>query len=396
MKKEKIKMKKATYVKENKTVLIATGVGILLVILAIIFLNRTLYFQTALVFSILAAGLPYIISQYILYLRAKEIEQNLPDFLRDVAESNRSGMPLITALTNASKSDYGALSQEMKIISSQISWGVAFEDALYKLAERVKSKMVRQAMLIIIESHKSGGNIADILETVSTDIRSLKKIETERRSKLKVYLVSMYFIFLLFLGILVVLTKSFIPATPQLNEAAGLVGGSTSTVSEAEFKQFFFHLCIVQALFSGLVAGQMGEGNILSGIKHSVAMILITLVIFQFFLPSPTFEDRLADMIIRTPMTTTGIESAKTSFTMTESMTANEVVELVKLKASKAGIEGYETLTIDNILFLQGECAPCENGNIIVQENTIIVNKKSKISYSIMTDGSKYTVIISG
>jgi flagellar protein FlaJ len=46
--------------------------------------------------------------------------------------------------------------------------------------------------------------------------------------------------------------------------------------------RLLYHACLVQALFSGLIAGQMGESSISAGVKHSCVLLIITLVAFNF------------------------------------------------------------------------------------------------------------------
>ena len=392
-------MKKKLKLTEKDEALIGISlIGFIMLVISIFFLRDTIYFTTVAILSITIMGLPFIINQYLVFKKAKEIEEYLPDFLRDVAESVRAGMPLSKAIQNAAQGTYGALTDEMKITSAQISWGVDFEEALEKFAARVKSKLVRQAILIIIESHKSGGEVADILETVSNDIKTLKSIEQERKSKLKVYLVSMYFIFFLFLGIIVALTKAFIPATPQLNQAAGLLGGHPSKLSEADFKAYFFQLTLIQAFFAGLIGGQMGEGSAISGIKHSIILIIATVLVFQILLPPVTLQQKVADIITRTPLTATKMESATNAFTIYKTTTVNDIVkEIHKRARSSERLKKYENITANQISFGEAEgCKPCEAGNIIVSNTSIVVNKPSKISYSIFIARGKYNVKIGG
>jgi len=40
-----------------------------------------------------------------------------------------------------------------------------------------------------------------------------------------------------------------------------------------------YYAMIIQGLFSGIIAGIMGEGRIASGLKHSIIMMLIGYVI---------------------------------------------------------------------------------------------------------------------
>lgn len=381
---------------KQRYALILTGIGFLMVGITLIFLQGSVFYQTILIISILIAGVPFLISQYLTYKRAKEIEENLPDFLRDVAESNRSGMPLARAIETATRGSYGALSQEMSIVSSQISWGVPFEETLMKFARRIKSKLVNQAITIVVESHRSGGNIADVLETVSTDIKTLKRIESERRSKLKIYLISIYFIFLLFLGIIVTLTTTFVPATPELNKAAGILGGVGSPLSEEDYKNFFFHLCLIEAFFAGLIGGQMGEGRIIAGFKHSVVLILLTVVVFQVFLPVEPFSSKAANTILKILPTGSSVESSPTVFTIYESTTTTDIAKLVVERARERGIFGYEEFEAGDIAFSIADCEPCLRGDITVTPHSIIVHRSTKISYHIIGQYGKYTIVIGG
>jgi flagellar protein FlaJ len=41
---------------------------------------------------------------------------------------------------------------------------------------------------------------------------------------------------------------------------------------------------MLQGFFSGLVAGQMGEGRFVAGLKYSAVMLLIAWIVFRFFI----------------------------------------------------------------------------------------------------------------
>jgi flagellar protein FlaJ len=40
----------------------------------------------------------------------------------------------------------------------------------------------------------------------------------------------------------------------------------------------------VQALFSGMIAGQMGEASLGAGVKHSCVLLIISLITFNFII----------------------------------------------------------------------------------------------------------------
>lgn len=371
-----------------------SGIGVVMIVTTVLLLLNSIYFQTVLVVSLLVAFTPLILINYLEYKRVKLIELYLADFLRDVAESNRSGMPLEKSIESASAGNYGPLTEEMQIVSSQISWGIPFEEALLKFSKRVKSKLVQQTLLIVVESYRSGGDIAEILDTVSADIRTLKDIESKRRSDLQVYVISTYFIFFLFLAIILVLSKSFVPATPQLNNVAQIVGGTVSKVSEDDFKTFFFHLSLIEAFFAGLVSGQMGEGSITAGFKHSFILIVVTLISFQVFLTPEPFSNRLASEISRLPPMTTSAGSAEMPYTLFSDTSADDVAKIVK-EMTKDKPE-WQEFSKDNIVFSYSDCSPCERGDLVVQKELILVKKTTKVMYTLSIRNGQYSINIRG
>jgi flagellar protein FlaJ len=50
------------------------------------------------------------------------------------------------------------------------------------------------------------------------------------------------------------------------------------------YTRLFTHAAILQGFFSGLVAGQMGEGRLISGLKYSAVMVIIAWATFRFFI----------------------------------------------------------------------------------------------------------------
>ncbi|RLG21805.1 hypothetical protein DRN74_00040 [Candidatus Micrarchaeota archaeon] len=378
---------------DRKSLLIMVS-GLILLLIDILFLLESPYFQNLVIISIMVISAPLLIRQYLEYRRIKLIERYLPDFLRDVAEARKSGMPLIRAIQNASKGNYGPLTEEMKKVSNQLSWGVSLEEALRKFMERVNSKFVKQAVLIIIEAYKSGGEISNILETVSTDIETLKEMESERKSKLKIYTYSMYMIFLLFLMIIIVLAVTFIPATPELASVAKIMGGQTQEVAEADFLTLFFHLALIEAVFAGLISGQMGEGSIIAGIKHSVILVVITMLVFSFFISQAPFSSKIAEEIIKSPPGVESTLSIQKIYVLDKDVSSMEIIEELRKKAPNP--EVFSDITPNDVFFRAENCKPCSRGDIEVRAHSIKVNKASRIHYIVKQRNKKYYVSIGG
>ena len=50
------------------------------------------------------------------------------------------------------------------------------------------------------------------------------------------------------------------------------------------YELLFFHLSAVQAVCSGLIAGQLAEGGIADGVKHATGLLVLTYLVFAFAL----------------------------------------------------------------------------------------------------------------
>jgi flagellar protein FlaJ len=224
----------------------------------------------------------YGIYEFFRLRRVRKIDERFPDFVRDLAESRRAGMTFTKAIMYASKGNYGVLTDEIKKIAMQISWGSSVENALNAFAKRVNTKLTRRTISLIIEASRSGGNVADVLDAASKDAREIKLLESERRAGMLSYVAVIYVSMFVFLVIIVILSKTLIP-NMLTGEATGGVGIGSS-LRASEVTMLFFCAGILQCGFMGIVAGVFEEGNLTAGVKHSFVMILVSWVVFKFII----------------------------------------------------------------------------------------------------------------
>ncbi len=229
----------------------------------------------------------YGIYEWFRLRRVRMIDKRFPDFVRDLAESRRAGMTFTKAIMYSAKGNYGVLTDEIKKISMQISWGNSVENALRAFAKRVKTKLVIRTISLIIEASRSGGNVADVLDAASKDAREIKLLDSERRASMLSYVAVIYVAMFVFLLIMIVLSKSLIPnmvgeGAAGLKSAGALGGSSGNQISQDEITQLFFIASIIQGGFMGIVAGVFEEGNVISGVKHAFFMILINWIALKF------------------------------------------------------------------------------------------------------------------
>jgi len=213
--------------------------------------------------------------------RRKLIDSKLPDLLRDIADAQRTGLTLVRALEAASRKDYGPLTKELRKAVTQMSWGVPLETALRGFADRAGTPMARRAALMIIEVSRSGGDVARLLDAVATFTREFQEIEAERAASMRGYLGVVYIGLLVFIVAVVLLLNTFFAQMSELQPtASGLVQLQFSYLF---YKRIFYHMAVVQAVFGGLIAGKLGEGSVVAGLKHVAFLATICLLAFVLF-----------------------------------------------------------------------------------------------------------------
>lgn len=306
-KKTKAYRKKFELSTNTKILLASLIVSAFFLIVGIVSNDRAVLGNSIILSAFAIAG-PFFFFKYMKTKEIKEMEEKFPFFLRDVIEALRSGSPLHTAVTMVSKYEYGKLTPEIKKMASQISWGMSFDKVIDQFGERVKiSRRLSVVSKIIKEAYLSGGDIISTFETVAENMTILDDYEKERRSLLSQYIILMYIINFLFIGIVVGINRLMVPIfkvgpVGQL-EMIGLqnpcafcsqlscvfcdVLQGISTIFNlgnirglenmgSYYTSLFFLMAIVESIFCGLVAGEISEGSAVAGIKHSIIMVIIT------------------------------------------------------------------------------------------------------------------------
>ncbi len=224
------------------------------------------------------------------------IDANLPNLLRDIADAQRTGLSLPRAVTESSKRNYGPLTPELQKMAAKISWGIPFDQAMRSFTDTADTELNNRAAILILEAQRSGGVIEDIFDSAQKHVEDILALRKERLGQMKPYIWIIYAAFLIFLLVIVVLFNTFFYPMSEMytefqsNQFTNL--GLNPQVLES-YKILFLHMTIVEGLFSGLVAGKMGEGKAKSGLKHSSVMILIGWITYKLTIELQLIEINL-------------------------------------------------------------------------------------------------------
>jgi flagellar protein FlaJ len=229
-------------------------------------------------FAVIVAVFPPAVLNYMEYMWRKAVDEHLPDLFRSIVQAQETGMTLPRALEEASKRNYGPLTAELRKMTSQISWGMTFEEALLAFGKRVNTVLVQRTVPLIIEASRSGGHVEKVFDPMGKFIQTTLLLDKERRSQTRPYIAIIYVAFFVFIFTIILLFKSFFV------NIEGLPTLGTAVMSQEEMKQIFFHMAAIQAFFGGLVSGKMGEGTVSAGLKHTLVMMLCGYIALKLFL----------------------------------------------------------------------------------------------------------------
>ena len=214
-------------------------------------------------------------------------------------------MPIGEAIQYVSRTDYGPLSYYASKLANQVSWGIPVHRALISFANGTDNTVIKRAISTVIEAERSGGNIEDVLETVTSSVITIKNLKERRRASIHGQVIQSYIIFIVFLIVMVIIQNFLIPYMVGVEEqvAPGIstfgivqtgLGGLFQTIS-IDFSSFnaflitirqwlisfngvFLMLALIEGFFAGIVIGKLAEGELILGLKHS--LILMTLAFF--------------------------------------------------------------------------------------------------------------------
>ncbi len=248
------------------------------------------------VFAVLIAITPYSIEVYLSNRRTKRYEEEFVGFLYELSELLRGGLDPLGAIKEIaspaleSERSLQALAPHLKKAAVQIGWGVSFEDVISGMAESLKSPLISKYSYLIVQASRLGAiNTAIILKSAD-DLEKTMQLEREKEAALKEYLLIIYAAQFILIGLIFMLNSTLLPSILDMMTASaggkGITGFgiSSPSLNITKFRTGFFHVIMINAFASGIIAGQLTEGKARHGLKHSVILMIMGYAISLAFL----------------------------------------------------------------------------------------------------------------
>jgi tight adherence protein B len=142
------------------------------------------YILTASIFSAFlmsAAGLiiPRLIVKSRIKKRVKNLNEQLGDAITVISNSLKAGYSFFQSINIVVREMSGPISEEFSILEKEISLGLPVENALDNLVKRASSEDLELVVTAVLIQRQVGGNLAEVLDSISSTIRDRIKIKGE-------------------------------------------------------------------------------------------------------------------------------------------------------------------------------------------------------------------------
>jgi flagellar protein FlaJ len=243
-----------------------------------------------LVIALLIVLIPYAIFYAIWVRKVLGIQALIPEFLARMAGINQVGLTIAQAIGIMVNTNLGLLSYEIRKIKCDMDWGANFTEALVRFEERISTPSIARAVTLITKASEMSGHIGEVLAIASSDANMSETLKRERLAEMFIYTVIVYLSFFVFVFVIGVLITQFLPILVNVNMQGVPSSGALSGLGSVPVKtigRLMYHACIIEAIFSGLIAGQMSESSVAAGVKHSCILLVIALIAFNYVIGVP-------------------------------------------------------------------------------------------------------------
>jgi len=252
-----------------------------------VFFTTTLL-DDILILSLLIAIVPVAFMDFRENRRMKNLEEALPNFFRDLAGMNDSGMTLPNAIHLVAQGEYSTLTPFIRRLDNEMSWNTTFIEAIQRFRTRLGTPLSDRSIDLIAKASKAGGDVSEVLRAAARDTYEVLALRSERSNNMLIYVIIVLISFLVFVFVIFILVSTFLTTMATAGSAASAAGaGAASFIGNIDlffYTRLFSHAAMIQGVCSGLVAGQMGEGRVVAGLKYSAIMLIIAWVIFRFMI----------------------------------------------------------------------------------------------------------------
>ena len=242
------------------------------------------------VLPLLVAVTPLSLFHELKKQRLREVVSRFPEKLSAVANANEMGMSLTDGFDYVSRRGSGGVSEEFGRVSNDIRWKHDTSGALIDCAHRLRVPQVSRSMNLLSKASRTTGELSRILEVAAQDTANEHRMRKKRAQEMSGYIAVVILSFLVYLAVVLMLDRFYlvplyeaIPTQEPGSTATGVGGGEVGSLTQIPietYRTLFYHSALILAFGNGLIAGMMGENDLLAGLKYAIAFSVLTVAAF--------------------------------------------------------------------------------------------------------------------
>ena len=238
---------------------------------AITAIQTVIDMPTAIAIALVVATAPAAIVHIKLANKKASLERGMTSFLRDLTEVRKTGLSPEKCIENLANRDYEAFSEELRKISSEISWGIPIKKVITEFLHRTRSWMTQIVMFLLVETIDVGGGTIPMIESLARFNNLTQEVEKEKKMTVRPYIFMPYLA-----AILLVATTTMMLGftTATLN----IVPGGAAQRDMSGLTTIFITSVIFHSYLIGIVAGKISEESVSAGFKHGALLVVIALI----------------------------------------------------------------------------------------------------------------------
>lgn len=269
------------------------SIALLILVLTVVFSSFFLLFGISLLYSLIVLIFLSLFFYFKMSLKASEriqkMEEVFPDAISLMASNLRSGITIERAFLLAARPEFAPLDEQMLSAGKEISTGKDVLISLKKMGENINSEKISQVVTLITSGLRAGGNIADLLEQTSRNMKEKEIIEKKTASTILMYVIFIFVavsvgapVLFALSSVLVEIVITLAERAPELTAAQSNLPFSFSEVPISVNFVVYFSLAfiIVTDFISTFVIGIVNKGEGKAGLKYFIPILVASLTIF--------------------------------------------------------------------------------------------------------------------
>ena len=227
--------------------------------------------------------------------RIKKMEDAFPDVISLMASNLRSGITIDMSFILSARPEFYPLDEEILRTGKDIATGKEVVYSLDQMGKRVGSEKITKTINLIVSGLRAGGNISDLLEQTSSNMKEKEFIEKRAASSILMYVIFIFFaigigapILFSLSSVLIEVIMKISAQVPDISSVQTQLPFTFGKVPISVNFIIYFSLIfmIVTDFISCLVIGLVNKGEEREGLKFFIPIVALSLsffFIFRFF-----------------------------------------------------------------------------------------------------------------